>query len=228
MRKSDEKILTTHVGSIPRNAALREIDRRRAVLGEEHLCACAGGFFDARFELLLAHGKCRLTRAHIGDRARLRVGLLLEQLLQVHVLLAQLFVALLTQLAGALRGLGALGSTLFGYSTQNFGLLGDLAFKGSQVAFSGAEIVGQITPYLGPIVAAVTLLVSRGELNQPVQLLHAPPGAHKLTRQVVEQLRVTRSVAAGAEVVRRGDEAGAEVVVPDAIDHHTRGQRILA
>ena len=45
--------------------------------------------------------------------------------------------------------------------------------------------------------------------------------------EVVEQLRVRRRLAELAEVVGRGDEAGAEQPVPDAVDEHARGERVV-
>src|SRR5262245_31580135 len=50
---------------------------------------------------------------------------------------------------------------------------------------------------------------------------------HKLDRQPIEQFRMCGRLAQLAEVARRAHDAFAEMMLPDAIDHHPRGERIL-
>ena len=48
------------------------------------------------------------------------------------------------------------------------------------------------------------------------------------TAKRVEQLGMARRLAGGAEVVGRGDQAPAEQVQPDPVDHHPGRQRVVA
>ena len=70
-------------------------------------------------------------------------------------------------------------------------------------------------------------LVGLGRHHQLVDLLDAPAAVHELDRQPVEQLRMRRLLAHLAEVVERRDDAAAEVMLPEPIDDHARGQRIV-
>ena len=60
-----------------------------------------------------------------------------------------------------------------------------------------------------------------------MHLLDRPAAPAEAGRQVVEQVRVRGRLAAEAEVAGRADEAGAEVVQPDAVDQHAGRQRVL-
>ena len=80
--------------------------------------------------------------------------------------------------------------------------------------------IGQV----GPVPRRLT--VSRGGDDQPDQALPAPAGRHELRRQPVEQLGVRRRFALEAEVLRRGDQAPAEELLPDRIDGHAGGERV--
>src|SRR5581483_9724178 len=60
-----------------------------------------------------------------------------------------------------------------------------------------------------------------------MELLHRPAALDEAAGEPVEQLGVRGRLAAGAEIVGRGDDAASEMPLPDAIDHHARGQRIL-
>ena len=53
------------------------------------------------------------------------------------------------------------------------------------------------------------------------------PSSTKRCGQVIEQLGVRRQFADVAEIIDGADQARAEQVVPDAIDHDPRGQRIV-
>ena len=45
--------------------------------------------------------------------------------------------------------------------------------------------------------------------------------------EIVEQFRVRRRLAAPAEIAGRADEAVAEMMQPDAVDHHAGGERVV-
>ncbi len=53
------------------------------------------------------------------------------------------------------------------------------------------------------------------------------PRTDELRGEVVEQFGVRRLRPGNAEVVGRGDDAGAEVVLPDAVDHDAGEERVL-
>ena len=57
--------------------------------------------------------------------------------------------------------------------------------------------------------------------------LDRPSAFDKSRRQVIEQFRIRRTIAHLAEVAGRAHDARAEVMLPDPIHHHARGQRIL-
>ena len=62
------------------------------------------------------------------------------------------------------------------------------------------------------------LLVGGAQHHEPVQMLERPAVFDQFDGQPVEQFRVRRGFAVGAEVVGRGDEAAAEVMLPKPID----------
>ncbi len=51
---------------------------------------------------------------------------------------------------------------------------------------------------------------------------------HEIAGERVEQFRMGRQRAANAEIARRIDQALAEQVVPNAVDPHARGERVVA
>ena len=53
------------------------------------------------------------------------------------------------------------------------------------------------------------------------------PLSTKRVRQVVEQLGMRGPFAELAEVARRAHDAVAEMMLPDAVHHHARGERIV-
>ena len=71
------------------------------------------------------------------------------------------------------------------------------------------------------------LAVGRARDDQPVHRLQAPAARDELGRQPVEQLRVRGFVAHRAEVAGGADEAPAEVVLPEPVDHHAGRQRMV-
>ncbi len=60
-----------------------------------------------------------------------------------------------------------------------------------------------------------------------MQAFDSPTVLNQIRRQVVEQLRVRRLAALGAEVVRVGGQSRAEVILPDAVDDGARGQAVV-
>src|SRR5215470_12421874 len=54
------------------------------------------------------------------------------------------------------------------------------------------------------------------------------PAFHKLDRQPIEQIRVRWGLALQAEILRRRNQSGAEIGLPDAVDHRARGRRRIA
>src|SRR5688572_19844808 len=58
-------------------------------------------------------------------------------------------------------------------------------------------------------------------------MFHAPAGADEFRGQRIEQFRMRGWNAELPEVVWRAYEAFAEVILPDAVDHHARGERIV-
>ncbi len=69
-------------------------------------------------------------------------------------------------------------------------------------------------------------LVDTRKHDQAVQRLDRPAAVDESAGEVVEQLGVRWGEPSAAEVVLGGDEATAEVVLPDPVDHHAGGQRI--
>ena len=60
-----------------------------------------------------------------------------------------------------------------------------------------------------------------------MQLFEAPAVRDEAAREPVEQLGMRRRLAELAEVARRADEPAPEMVLPDAVDDHAGGERIL-
>src|SRR6266508_6281775 len=50
---------------------------------------------------------------------------------------------------------------------------------------------------------------------------------HELHRQPIEQFRMRRRRALRAEIVFSLHNAASEILLPEAIDHHARGERVL-
>src|SRR5438876_133934 len=63
--------------------------------------------------------------------------------------------------------------------------------------------------------------------DQPMDVLERPAASHKFACKPVEQLGVRRRTGTQTEVARRLNEAPAEVVHPETVDHHSRRQRIF-
>ena len=64
--------------------------------------------------------------------------------------------------------------------------------------------------------------------HQAVHLLDAPTLFDESPCQPVQQFGMRRLAAERAEVLRRADEAGSKMPAPQAVDHHPRGERMLA
>src|SRR5580700_8431344 len=59
-----------------------------------------------------------------------------------------------------------------------------------------------------------------------MHLLHAPAALYKIAGQIIQKLGMRGTGAHAAEIAGRGDDAVSEMIVPDAIHHHARGQWI--
>src|SRR5208283_161932 len=80
---------------------------------------------------------------------------------------------------------------------------------------------------LGDFLAGVRrLAIGGGKQNLAMQILHVPTIRHESGSQVVEQLLIARLVARLAEIADRGDDALAEILVPDTVDEDARRQWI--
>src|SRR5437762_652180 len=55
----------------------------------------------------------------------------------------------------------------------------------------------------------------------------APPFLNETSCQPVEQLQMTWQFSSQTEIARRSHQASAKVMLPNAIHHHARGQRVL-
>ena len=71
------------------------------------------------------------------------------------------------------------------------------------------------------------LLVGRGQHDEPVHRLDRPARIHESRGEMVEQLGMRRPFPARAEVVGSADQALAEVVLPDPVDHDAGRQRMI-
>jgi len=56
--------------------------------------------------------------------------------------------------------------------------------------------------------------------------LEIPPAFDELDRQIVEQFGMARLLALTPEVLRRGDEAGAEELLPEPVHGDSGGERV--
>src|SRR4051794_33062153 len=57
--------------------------------------------------------------------------------------------------------------------------------------------------------------------------LDIPAGFYESDRQPIEQLRMRRAFAIYTKIAWCADDSGAEVTLPDAIHHNSRGQRVV-
>ena len=87
-----------------------------------------------------------------------------------------------------------------------------------------APRIGGRGPVVGP---GRGLLPGGAGENLAVDRLHRPAAADEVGGEPVEQFRMRRPPAADAEIVRRGDEAAAEVMLPDPVDHHSRREGMI-
>ena len=70
------------------------------------------------------------------------------------------------------------------------------------------------------------LPIDRARKDEAMDGLHAPSAFDKSQGQPVQQFRVTRRLGAQTEIARRLHEPPAEMMLPNPIHHHARGQRI--
>ena len=79
----------------------------------------------------------------------------------------------------------------------------------------------------GEFIVARRLPVSAGGHDEAVHFFDAPAAPHKFGCQKIQQVGVSRAVPSGPEIARRADDAAGEMILPDAVDHHARGERIV-
>ena len=101
--------------------------------------------------------------------------------------------------------------------------------EGLELELAGAaapeQAVGRVfLQGLGPGLGALLPGLRADEVA--VECLDGPAVVDEPGGQVIQQLGVGGLFPGGAEVVRRGDEAGAEVVLPDAVDEDAGGEGI--
>ncbi len=106
---------------------------------------------------------------------------------------------------------------------EEHGIAERLGFEPAAVLPAEKEIVR----IAAPVRRSVGLLIGRGVDDEPVHGLDRPAGPDEFRGQPVEQLGMRGRGAEPAEVVRRPYQPLAEMVLPDAVHHHPRGQRIL-
>jgi hypothetical protein len=105
------------------------------------------------------------------------------------------------------------------------GVAQDFRFE-AQAVLAGEQAVERVEVVeLGPVGRG--LAVGGGGDDAADELLAAPAAGDEVARQPVEQFRVRGRLAGGAEVVGRGDQAGAEEFAPDVIDGDAGGQRVV-
>ena len=71
------------------------------------------------------------------------------------------------------------------------------------------------------------LLVGGGEEDAAVEFFERPAGGDEVDGEGIEEFGMGGQIAAEAEVAGGGDEAGAEVVHPDAVDEDAGGERVV-
>src|SRR5215510_9421435 len=79
----------------------------------------------------------------------------------------------------------------------------------------------------GLLVESARLAVGIREQDQTMHRLPTPATLHEFGRHPVEQLGMARTISRGAEIAGRLHDALPEMVLPDAIDGHARGQRVV-
>src|SRR6185503_14579940 len=62
--------------------------------------------------------------------------------------------------------------------------------------------------------------------DQPMQGFDAPALCDEFTGEPIKKFGMRRARAAGAEIARRGHEAPAKMMLPDAVDHDAGGERV--
>ena len=68
--------------------------------------------------------------------------------------------------------------------------------------------------------------IGMGRHDDAVQVMHRPAGGDELAGEKVEQWQIHGSYPRPSKVVGRGDDAGAEVPLPDPVGHHPRRERV--
>ena len=71
------------------------------------------------------------------------------------------------------------------------------------------------------------LAIGRAQDDHAMQLLEGTAAVAKLDREPIEQFRMARQFALGAEVLLRLDQAGAPQLAPQPVHRHARRQRVV-
>ena len=120
---------------------------------------------------------------------------------------------------------------LLGVETADVGAPMEAVFRIDKHAALPALRCGQdlfgIGGFAGILRRRGRLPVNRRGEDEPVKFLDAPAIGHETTRHPVEQFRMGGLFTEPAEVAAGRDKALAEVVLPDAVDHHAGAERIL-
>ena len=60
-----------------------------------------------------------------------------------------------------------------------------------------------------------------------MDVLEAPTVFHQLDREPIEQFGMRRPIALHSEIVRRRHNAAAEMLLPESVNDHASGQRMV-
>ena len=80
---------------------------------------------------------------------------------------------------------------------------------------------------VGGIVAAA-LLIRGGEEDDFVQLLQRPSFLHESRGEIIEQFRMAWRRGLVAQIVGRADQSLSEMMQPETINQHARGERVVS
>src|SRR5215472_7162536 len=69
-------------------------------------------------------------------------------------------------------------------------------------------------------------LISGGKHDLAVYRLQGPAALDESSSQIVEELRMRRTLTHHSEVARRVHDSTTEVMFPDPVHHHSRSQRV--
>lgn len=103
---------------------------------------------------------------------------------------------------------------------QRFGIEPDGAAVGKKPVFG----IDCLVPACGGSASVSYMTMRRVRHDEPLERFQTPAAANQFEGEPVEKLRMRGPVALHAEVVRRADEALAEVLLPDPVYDNARQQ----